>query len=324
MPLAALKCPCNRCRGDEQTPETVLEHLAERPKGTKFTYELMAAMLAANQDRGERISTTTLTGKCLRSEYLKRKEPYTEDPEKMYASFRGTMFHGRLELYAHANSIAEARFHVDLPGLGHLSGSPDLLDVETGYLYDYKFSKENPRFEYAWGDHISQMNVNRWLVDNADYVEWDGGMYPLTEAGMATVHGASFEGPADELDADILQRNRTRFQPIDWQGLIVVYMDDKGPKPILITRSEDVPKVDGSGTKKAKVPDLWSDERCLEFITENYEKAKAALVGNELPDIPPGYEAWLHPLCGWCPVKARCVDLYIDNEVERRAKEAVR
>lgn len=288
MPLSALVCYCPSCRGEQVVdPQEALDHAAAR-RGGPFTYELLAAMLGTVQDRGDRISTTTLTGKCLRSEHLKRKQPYTEDPQKLYASFRGTMFHGQLEKYAHPDAIAEARFHVDLPE-GHLSGSPDLLDVKTGTLYDYKFCKEVPRWEYAWKDHIAQMNVNRWLVDHAETVEWNGGTFDMSDP-----------------------KNQARFRPVDWQGLIVVYMDDKGSKPILITRSEDAPTKAG-GTKKVRVADLWDDERTERYIRDNYAAAQAALEGNTLPDIPEGYEYWQHPLCGYCPVKDQCVELFVNE-----------
>lgn len=295
MPLAGLLCPCRKCDGAEQPVAKALDHLSKRNDG-QFTYELMASMLATVQDREDRISTTTLTSKCLRSEFLKRKEPYVEDPKRMYASFRGTMFHGQLERFAHPQAIAEARYHVDNAlGLGPLSGSPDLIDPKTGHLYDYKFTKENPRWERAWGDHVEQLQVNRWLVDKADRVEFQG-----------------FEFNMDD------RANQARFRPIDWQGLIVMYLDDKGPKPILITRSEQVQKKTGPGTKAVRVADIWSDDRVESYITERYVAAQTALKDNVLPDITPAYEGWQHPLCGFCPKKTSCIDHFIEDEVNRR------
>lgn len=305
MPLTGLKCPCGKCRGEQTLPVVkVLDHLSKR-NGGQFTYELMQAMLAQVQDRADRISTTTLTSKCLRSEVLKRTEDYDEDPKRMYASFRGTMFHGQLEAHAHPQAVAEARYHVENAlGLGPLSGSPDLVDPKTGYLYDYKFSKENPRFEYAWGDHVEQLQVNRWLVDKADYVEWQGTTYDMSERSV-----------------------QAQFRPIDWQGLIVMYMDDKGPKPILITRTEQVQKKTGPGTKNARVADIWDDERVEKFIRDRYVAAEDALRGGgPLPAITEKFEGWEHPLCNFCPKKTSCIDHYVNDRVEElltiRLKEA--
>lgn len=291
MPLVGVNCaaPKYRRRGEkhELSLAACLECAAKRTNTCHFTYELLSSMFAQVQDREARVSTTTLTSKCLRSEYLKRAEDYFENPEKMYPSFRGTMYHGQLEQHARNGSIAEARFHVDIPGLGHLSGSPDLLDVQEGILYDYKSTKENPRFNYPWGDHGDQCNVNRWLVDNADYVEWDGDTY-----------------------------SPEAFRPVEWQALVLVYLDTMGPKPLEVTRSEQVPKANGQGTKPSRVADIWSDDYALEWITERYNAVQAAFAHGELPSIPAGWEGWEHPLCGFCPKKPECIEAHFrDNPV---------
>lgn len=314
MALVGLVCHCSKCRGDKaQDIETVLAHAAERGN-PKFPYELLKAMLAEVQDRGKRISTTTvLSGKCLRSEVLKRTRDYVDDPKKLYASFRGTMFHGRLELNAHPDSIAEPRFHKHLEGLGWFSGSPDLLDPNKGYLYDYKFTKQNPVFDYPWKDHREQCQINRWMVDTCDYVEM-----PTGKTYYVTAKGAAALG--EKFDPEQGRRHGEMFRPFDWQGLIVVYMDDAGPKPILVSKSIDIPqKGDPTKTKKAKVADIWEDERVEGLVRANYLAAQQALNDDStLPPIPPDYESWKHPLCNFCPVKDTCVEEYISHEVNVR------
>jgi hypothetical protein len=321
MPLAELVCHCHQCNGREShPPEVVIDHARQRGND-KYTAELLRSMLAQQQNRGERISTTTLTSKCLRSEVLQRTTPYTADPDKLYAAFRGTLWHGQLEQFADSSegAIAEARFHViDLFGLGPFSGSPDLVDVAAGTLYDYKFNKENPRWEKAWDEHIAQVNINRWLVDHADYVEWkdeDAAVpfdYALTDAGAEYLHAFQSE----------VRPNRERFVPVDWQGLYLVYMDDKGPKQILCTKSIQIPKKDGNGTKAARVADIWSDDRVEEYMHERYVRAKEALVEYVLPDPGPGFETFNHPLCGFCPVKGDCLDRYIESQVVLRGRRS--
>lgn len=328
MPLAAMVCYCRSCNGKEaHDPETVLDHAARRDN-EKFTYELLSAMLAEVQERGKKVSATTvLSGKCLRSEVLKRTRPYTDDPKKLYASFRGTMFHGRLELNAHPASIPEARFHKYLDGLGWFSGSPDLVDPKGGYLYDYKFTKQNPVFAYPWGDHKEQVQVNRWLVDTCDYVEYRGALLPTTDIGKAEVLRRVEEEeavtPVLPIDHDVYRANKSMFQPHDWQGLIVVYMDDSGPKPIMCTKSIDVPKKSNpKETKKARVADIWTDDRVEELVVKGYALAREALDsdGDPLPAIPDDYQGWKHPLCNYCPVKDDCVEEYIEEQVQIRTK----
>jgi hypothetical protein len=267
--------------GEAFEPEALLAYVREREDESKYTAELVASMLATNQDRGERITTTTLTGKCLRQKGLQQVVDYDIELDSMWAAFRGTMYHGQLEAQAQPGSFAEARFHVDLEGLGHFSGSPDLVDAQRGYLYDYKTNKENPRWDKPWAEHNEQVQVNRWLVDHATMVEWGG---------------REWEGA----DTD-------RFRPVEWQGLILVYIDDKGPKPILCTKSIDIPKVGGVGTKKARVPDVWADAVVETLVRERYDEAKAAIVDHNIPAPPQGWEWASHPLCGYCSVKAECL-----------------
>lgn len=299
MPLAGIRCAAPKYKSrdaiHEVSVQECLDCAASRTNDCSYTYEILKLMYDNVQDREANISTTTLTSKCLRSEFLKRAEDYTESPDKMWASFRGTMLHGQLEGAARPKSIAEARFHVDIPGLGHLSGSPDLLDVAEGILYDYKTCKEVPRFNYPWGDHKDQCNVNRWLVDHADYVEWQG----------------------KEWEPEM-------FRPVEWQALVLVYIDNNGVKPLDVTKSEKVPTVDGKGTKSVRVPDIWSDDEALEWITERYVAVQGAFHHGQLPDIPEDFQGWEHPLCGFCPKRKECTEAYYrDNPVTTEKTYAI-
>lgn len=289
MPLTHILCADRKYRSKEQRVEVALDDCLDcaksRQNGCQFTYELLSAMFAQQQDREDRISTTTLTTKCLRSEFLKRSLPHSEQPEKLWAAFRGTMFHGQLEKHAAPGCYEEARFHVDLPGLGHLSGSPDLLDTEQGVLFDYKFTKSVPTYDYAWPDHKWQMQVNRWLVDHADYVEWNDRRWEPDQ-----------------------------FRPKTWNELVVVYMDDSGAKPITITKSERVPTKDGKGTKSVRVPEILRDDEVYAYIEERYKTVHEAFTNLVLPPIPEGYEGWQHPLCGYCPNKGLCIDAHYGRE----------
>lgn len=276
--------------GVELTPEDALAQAAERPEGQKYPYELLKAMLATQQER-DYISTTLLTSKCLRSTVLKRQVDYSEEVDRMWAAFRGTMFHGQLEKNVHPDCIEEARFFVELEGLGILSGSPDLVDPVRGILYDWKFTKENPRFDRPWPDHVLQVQINRWLVDHAYAVTWRGIEYDLTA-----------------------KRNIKKFRPVDWQDLILVYMDDRGPKPLRVMKSIDIPKVSGEGTKKARVSDVWDDETVEAIILERYAASLEALESGTVPEVPAGWEEAAHPLCGFCPVRKECLALQHHEE----------
>jgi hypothetical protein len=311
------------------TIDEVLEkHLANRQNKCEWTYELAAAMLShsvahpSNEDPS-RISTTSLTTKCMRRQTLERHTDYTVRLDQLYAAFRGTLLHGQLEAFVSPSCYGEVRFVVNDLGVQipsvkkalprkdrSFTGSPDLVDPNIGILYDYKRTKEVPRFNTVWGDHIEQLNINRWLVDHADRVEVRD---PQPEA-LAPVWFA--DGWTDAVTREGNKASydlkhpfvRERFVPVEWQELVIVYVDDKGPKPITATESIDVPAKTTGGTKKARVPAIWSDERVEAFIAERYIAARTALTTGLAP-IPVGWENQSHPLCNYCHVRDLCARL---------------
>lgn len=325
MPAMHVEC-CNRV----MTIEEALEHVRERNNRCAWTWEILAAMFAAQQQHpshadGSRISTTVLTHKCLRQLVFERQQPFVRPLDGLWAMFRGTQFHAQLEAFAHPDSYGEARFYVDdlgvqLPAVKaalprkdrSFSGSPDLVDPNVGILYDYKRTKEVPRFEHVWPDHIAQLNINRWLVDNADRVqlkesgEWAQRADAYSTTGVKGI--LSYDSTTGEAQWDMHHPDvRKRFVPVDWQELIIVYVDDKGPKQITVRESIRVPAKKG-GFKNARIPVIWDDQQVETYITENYVKARQALVAGTAP-IPDGWEHQSHVLCGYCPMRRMCADL---------------
>ena len=292
--------------GPRLTLADARERIAQRGDREKYTPEIFAAMLATRQER-DYVSTTSLTAKCLRQQSICRQYDYAESVDGMWASFRGTMFHGQLEKHAATDAFEEARFHVDLEVDGetqHLSGSPDVIST-SGLLYDYKFCKEVPRWDRPWGDHVEQGQINRWLCDHATMVEWRGWRFYTQDNKGDTME--PIEGQVQEDTGTVTCVED--FRPVDWQGIIVVYMDDKGVKPLLCYTSIDVPKVSGEGTKKARVADIWTDEQVEELILDRYSKAHDALTLLNIPPAPAGWERQSHILCQYCPVRAICAEL---------------
>lgn len=317
MPVAHIAC-CD----EVFTIEEALAHVATRKNRCQWTFELLTAMFAtsvahpSNEDP-TRISTTVLTQDCLRSVALERFNDTTSTPDKMWAAFRGTMFHKQMEPHAAPNSYGEARFYVKdlgtkipavkkaLPGRvdRSFSGSPDLVDPVAGVLYDYKRTKEVPRFNTVWSNHSQQNNINRWLVDHADTVEVI--VQPEEDvSGALSYNPETCKATWDLLDPEV----RARFVPVEWQELVIVYVDDKGPKPIAVTKSIQVPKVGGVGTKAARVADVWDDEQAEAFIAQRYIAARNALTTRSAP-IPVGWEHQSKPLCGHCDAKGICAEL---------------
>lgn len=322
MPVTKVEC-CGRIM-------SIPEALAHTATCREWTYELLAYVLDANtrhpsNDDPSRISATVLTSKCLRQLALERYEEYTIEPSKLYKMARGTQFHGFMEEMAHPNAYAEARFYVDdlgakLPAVlealpdddRSFSGSPDLVRPKQGILYDYKRTGQVPRFNYAWGNHVEQLNVCRWLVDNADRVA-------LVEAGRGALDAETLRGAPGCISVELRDDDtllatwdmtheavRARFVPYEWTELIVVYVDDDGPKPLIITESIRVPAKKG-GTKPARVAAVWEDEKVEAFIADHYVQARHAL-NNRIAPIPSGWEFQSHTLCGYCAVRRSCAE----------------
>lgn len=305
-----------------------LEHTRERNNRCQWTYEILAAMFAAQTAHpshadGSRISTTVLTNKCLRQLVFERQQEFVRPLENLWAMFRGTQFHAQLERFAHPDSYGEARFYVDdlgvqLPAVKaalprkdrSFSGSPDLVDPNVGILYDYKRTKEVPRFEHVWPDHVAQLNINRWLVDKADRVElkesdewWSD--YESANAeypGLKAVNRSTGAAHWDMHHPAV----RARFVPMDWQELVIVYVDDKGPKPITVRESIRVPAKKG-GFKNARIAVIWDDDTVEQYIADHYIDARRALAEGLAP-IPKGWEHQSHVLCGYCPMRKMCAE----------------
>lgn len=317
MPVSHIRC-CDRVF----TPDELLEHLSDGRQRCQWTYEVAAMMLHSmvqhpSHADGSRISTTVLTQKCLRQMVWERQTDYTRSLDDLWAMYRGTMFHKQLEPYAAPGSYAEARFFVadlgdKLPEVRKalprkdrsFSGSPDLVAPHLGILYDYKRTKEVPRFNYPWQDHVAQLNINRWLVDYADYVEIavpPVGLPVNSDGECAGVYPDNGSYVFDMSEPDI----RAAFVPYEWQELTIIYADDKGLKPITSTQSIRIPTAAGTGTKAARVADVWDDAKIEAFITEKYVAARLALLAGIAP-IPKGWEYQSHILCGYCPMRLPC------------------
>jgi hypothetical protein len=287
------------------TPDEALDHVRDRDNECRWTYELLNAVLGSRTAHPShadptRISTTVLTNKCLRRLCFERFYEHTVDPDDLWAAFRGTQFHAQLEQHAGPGTYAEARFYVDdlatkIPAVGvalpdddrSLSGSPDLVSVPKGILYDYKRTKEVPKYRSSpWDDHVEQLNVNRWLVDNADHV---------------TTNGAhDYDLSADRPDINAM------FRPVDWQALVIVYVDDNGPMPLTCTESVPWNETHGGRRRRtARVPAIWPDEKVEALIARRYVAARRAL-NEHLAPMPTGWEHQSHALCVRCPMRRYC------------------
>lgn len=262
------------------TLEEVLQHSANAdPKWSPYTYEIISGFVAQHQER-DYISSTMVNGGCPRSSVLERKEDYIATLDSFYPAFMGTMIHAILEKYAREGSVAEYRFHTTIDGIP-FSCSPDL--IEGGRMWDYKRTDSVPLFGDMWWSHSMQLQFNRYVVNHAERV--------------------TFEGK----DVEDLPFNPRTYK---FDKLNIVYLGPKGPK--IITDETGVPyrKKDGEWARnKRKVPKILTDEEVLEG--KGYELRRRinamAVALDSYPKWPKGLEEyWIGPPSYKCPGSPFC------------------
>lgn len=138
----------------------------------EYPYALLKGMYEANQNRGDYISATAIIH-CLRAAFLKSRRDYYVDPTALYASFRGTLFHGLLEKNGSDSSFVEQKRIRKWRDKIEIGGTADSLEIfefddlpngKTHIIRDWKTTNELPKWG-PWLDHIAQVNIYRWLFD---------------------------------------------------------------------------------------------------------------------------------------------------------------
>lgn len=250
--------------------------LSEGPMWSPWSYELIQAVMQHHQER-DYLSTSAITGGCYRGTVLERREDYVDSLDQRYASIRGTLVHRTMELAARPGSMPEWRFNTDLHGF-EFSCSPDLIVPNDGLLVDYKTTETPPDY-YPYRHHSDQVQLNRWVVNNAK----------------------TWTVPEDAPPVDV------QPQFIDFRKLAVVYLGPKKPLTMLVTKSIDVRNASGKGTHKSKVPYVWSDKEAIAFLEPRLEGLAMALAS--YPEWPEGleeYPGWEGPADWRCPGPPIC------------------
>lgn len=269
MPLAGLVDPSHYERAHDKPgrlpkwltlDEVRLAAMTPNPKWAPWTYELIEAVLTEHQERGRRLSVTTLTSPCPRATVIERMENYIGSLDGAYASLRGTMIHRTLEAYPRQGSIAEHRFYTTIDGI-EISGSPDLLTTDA--IYDYKTTETPPPFGYPYRHHTEQLMFNAYIARHAE--KWE--------------------------DHEGVENGELPFDPRDYpvSHAVAVYLGPRGPKVIEYLRKEEI--VTPTGAKRyPKRPYVWTDEEVLAEFRPRLHIMRRAL--DSYPEWP---EPWVDP-----------------------------
>jgi hypothetical protein len=290
MPVVGVVDPSHKANKASATPppwlpveELLSKAYTAEPKWSPYTFEIINAALGEIEERGDNISTTTLTGPCPRSTVLERKEDYVITMDDIWRAFRGTMVHYVLEGGARPNSIAEVRFFAPFAGDDLISCKPDLI-TDDGSIWDYKNTAKNPNYDYPYKGNAEQVQLNRYIVSRA--TDWEK------------------DGKPTALPFDV--------RSMRFNHLVLVYMDLDGPKTLEVVKSVQVRNKTNEGTHPVKMPDIWTDAQVEETFTPRYQAMRAAL--ESYPVWPEGVESvwggpkgWECPGYPYCPLKGKCL-----------------
>lgn len=241
---------------------------AEDAKYSPFTWELLNALFSEHQERGDMVSSSALVSACPRSEIIARRTDYIAELRDLYVPFRGTMVHRTMELYQHADAIAEVRFFTTLRGI-EVSCAPDLLTRTR--LTDYKVT-EQPPFSYPWVEHKEQVEFNAFICRNAESFQAPGfeEVHPATEASVYL----PFDPTANPVEE-----------------VVLCYLGPKFPKTLRVESKGD--------------PIIWDDDTIDKEFGPRAETFLAAL--EAYPEFPKGAEElWGGDASYRCPGPPTC------------------
>jgi len=238
------------------TLDEALDRVRADVKWAPWTYELLHAMFAEHQERGERISSSALNAACPRAEVIKRSTDYVTSLKDLYIPFRGTMVHRTMEYHADTQSIAEARFYATVDGL-EVSCSPDLLS--STILDDYKVTEVPPLYNYPFVHHKEQVELNAFITRHAE--KWD------LPPGRTELPFDPREHPA--------------------QHVRLVYMGPKFVKVLEVEKKEEVFDGKTGKFKKVQVPFVWPDSLVLKVF-----RPRLHIFANALASYPDWPEPW--------------------------------
>jgi hypothetical protein len=239
------------------TLDEALENVSRGIKWAPWTYELMSAIFAEHQERGDLITASALVAADPRAEVMKRKEDYVEHLKNLYIPFRGTMVHRTMEYHSHGSAIAEARFYTTIDGIT-VSCSPDLLTEDT--LFDYKVTEVPPMYQYPYVHHKEQVELNAFIARHAE--SWD------------------LPDGVSELPFD------PRQHPVEHVAL--VYMGPKYVKVLEVEKKEELFDPKKGAFKSAYVPFVWPDRLVLSVF-----RPRIHIFQNALRDYPGWPEPWV-------------------------------
>lgn len=124
-----------------------------------FSYPLLKAIYASNDDRTKEIHVTDLN-ECLLRAYYSKVEPAPIDPAEQLVMFAGKAVHEYIGKFVENDVFFESEVPVDRIGI---TGRADLVSDEE--IIDVKTTRWMKPTALPYGSHATQVNVYHWMLD---------------------------------------------------------------------------------------------------------------------------------------------------------------
>ena len=168
MPQVGWFDPSTQRRGLFQE---ILEEAEFHGDAMGFPYEVLNGMYQqATKERPDALTVTSLLANP-RHVKLEKANAYFAEPGHNYATFRGNIVHSIMEQYGGPDSIIEERVDRVFAGSDGdvtISGQPDTVQIRSTngrtLVRDWKSTKELPRYDNAYSNHMAQVNLYRWVL----------------------------------------------------------------------------------------------------------------------------------------------------------------
>ena len=143
--------------------QEVQEALEETGWYDGYPYPVVMGIMGLLERDTTQVHVTDITS-CLRRAYLQRITDVYPSLKRMYWLFRGALAHQLVENTREPYSLVEVRFQRRVDGVT-VVGRPDKIVPTRREIYDFKTTRHITLKNLPYGEHATQVNIYRWLVE---------------------------------------------------------------------------------------------------------------------------------------------------------------
>src|SRR4030042_1282335 len=180
--------------------QEVQEALQETGWYDGYPYPVVMGIMGLLERDTTQVHVTDLTS-CLRRAYLQRITDVYPSLKRMYWLFRGALAHQLVENTREPYSLVEVRFQRRVDGVT-VGGRPDKRVPTRREIYDFKTTRHITLKNLPYGEHATQVNIYRWLVEPHFQID------RLFLVYLDMSRCASLEVPIEDVEEYVTERAR--------------------------------------------------------------------------------------------------------------------